>query len=219
MSQRQQLLNRSLQDELASALQKLKRCETVLIRVLIVKGALLVGGSLFLFLTPGMPIPQKFFYIQNILGLLFLIAIVVGFGHTILASLGKTLLLTTAERRSEVGTEQVSWLLEILMATQYLGGLDERMIGAKKQLEATLLELLPKLNEAQCRALTKAQCSYLRGWVKNGLRDQQVAALLVLASARDTKTIPHAQGLLQGSADADPHVREAAREFLLAVGE
>jgi hypothetical protein len=81
------------------------------------------------------------------------------------------------------------------------------------------VELLPKLNEAQCRALTKAQCGYLRGWIKNGHREQQVAALLVLASAQDTKTIKHAQWLLQGSADADPHVREAAREFLLVVGE
>lgn len=219
MSQRQQLLHRPLQDELAPVLQRLKRYETILLRVLIVKGVLLVGGSLFLFLTPGMPLHQKFVYIQNILGLLFLIAIVVGFGHTIRANLGKALLLTTAERRSEVGTEQTGWLLAILVVTQYLGGLDDRMFGARKQLETALLELLPKLNEAQCRALTKEQCGYLRGWVKSGHREQQVAALLVLASAHDTKTITHAQWILKGSRDTDPHVREAAQEFLLAVGE
>lgn len=217
MPQHQQLLNRPLQDELAPVQQKLKRCEAILFRVLIVQGVLLVGGSLLLFLNPGLSIPQKFVYIQNILGLLFLMVIVFGFGHTLMITLAKTLLLTAAERRREVGTEQASWLLEILMATQYLGWLDDRMFGARTQLETTLLELLPKLNEAQCRTLTKAQCGYLRGWVKNGHREQQVAALLVLASAQDTKAIPHAQGLLQGSADTDPHVREAAHEFLLTV--
>jgi hypothetical protein len=212
MSQRQQLLNLSLQDELAPVQQKLKRYETILLRVLAVKGVFLLWASLMIGLVPRL-------YIKGVLGLFFGMALVVGFGHMVMAILAKTLLLTTAERRSEVGTEQAGWLLEILIATQYLGGLDDRMVGAKKQLEATLLELLPKLNEAQCRALTKAQCGYLRGWIKNGHREQQVAALLVLASAHDTKTIKHAQWLLQGSADTDPHVREAAREFLLVVGE
>lgn len=212
MSQRQQLLNLSLQDELAPVQQKLKRYETILLRVLAVKGVFLLWVSLMIGLVPRL-------YIKGVLGLFFGMVLVVGFGHMVMAILAKILLLTTVERRSEVGTEQTGWLLEILIATQYHGGLDDRMAEAKKQLEATLLELLPKLNEAQCRALTKAQRGYLRGWVKKGHREQQVAALLVLASAHDTKTIKHAQGLLQGSAEADPHVREATREFLLAVGE
>lgn len=86
------------------------------------------------------------------------------------------------------------------------------------QLRDTTIRLLPSLNTADALTLDATQCAYLRSmWLQPGSNPRgQVAALLVLASARDCEALPLAHALLERT--TNEAVREAARELLNACG-
>ncbi|WP_395090899.1 hypothetical protein [Armatimonas sp.] len=218
MLQQRTLLEPPLRDETEASLKTLRTYERLLWGVLACKGALLLAGAIAVPFLRGQSagiLP----YFGSALAALAILTVLTGVVQILIHRKGNQLLLYVASRHGELKTDHVALVLKTLAVTQFIGGLDEKVSVARKQLETTLRGLLPKLNEAQCLALTKAHRSYLRGWAKNRRPEQQVAALLVLATARDTKSTVLAKRFAQETPDSDERVREAATDFLKAMGE
>lgn len=216
MRQQRTILAPPLRDETQAYLKKLRIYERLLWGVLGCKAIFLLSSAIALQLLRGHP-TVKLPYFGLALGLLATLTILTGVIQLLFLRKGNQLVLYLASQHSELKTEDTDILLDTLSATQLIGGLDEKIPQARRQLDGKLLELLPKLNEAQCLALTKTQRSYLRGWAKNRRPAEQVAALLVLASAKDTKSIPLAKRLARQTQNPDESVQEAAADFLKQV--
>jgi hypothetical protein len=121
-------------------------------------------------------------------------------------------LLVLAERRTELGQDEVSLVLALLQLAHSVMG--KEAIEAVQVLRQWLVTILPRLTEAQCLALTEPEREFLRGMVRRGGPEEKVAGLLVLATARDEGTLPLAKLLALDAPDTDERVREAAQEVL-----
>ncbi|MBB6052982.1 hypothetical protein [Armatimonas rosea] len=121
-------------------------------------------------------------------------------------------LLVLAERRAELGQDEVSLVLARLQSAHSVTG--KEAIEAVQALRQWLMAILPRLTEAQCQALTEPEREFLRGMVRRGGPEERVAGLLVLATARDAGILPLAKLLAIDAPDTDERVREAAQEVL-----
>lgn len=121
-------------------------------------------------------------------------------------------LLVLAERRTELGQDEVSLVLARLQSAHSVTG--KEVIEAVQALRQWLVAILPRLTEAQCQALTEPEREFLRGMVRRGGPEERVAGLLVLATARDAGILPLAKLLAIDAPDTDERVREAAQDVL-----
>jgi hypothetical protein len=218
LQQRRDSSSLSLEVLLAAEFLKLESRQRLRIWIVSGLGFLLIVSLLAVFylgrLAPreSLALVMRLFSLQLLCIALLMVSLFRGSGE-------RPFLFLVAQRRDELGPDQANWLIDALRQEQRALDFDEQLPAVRKDLETQLLSFLPKLNEAQCLALTPPQRTYLRDWVKRGSIGQQVAALLVLATARDEKTKKWAELLSRETVESNERVREAARDFLKEWGE
>jgi hypothetical protein len=114
----------------------------------------------------------------------------------------------------EPTTDELPTALRLLALLRSLG-----IRHGAEALQVSVVAHLPLVGKERLLELGENERALLRHWVAQGAAEEKLAALLVLTTLRDEKTVPLAKQLAATGTSTDARVREAAEELLTVLWE